>query len=146
MLLGGGAGSTAGGIKLIRLAVLGKFLSYEIRQLRLPYHAIQIPFIDGRPVSAKAFRQAVFVLLLWLVYIAIGGFIVSLNAPDLPIADAYSTVFSAIGVYGPSFLSVEEVIAFSDLAKGILILGMLAGRLEILPLLVFFSPNAWRNL
>jgi trk system potassium uptake protein TrkH len=145
MLLGGGAGSTAGGIKFIRLAVLGKFLSYEIRQLRLPRHAVHLPFIDGRPISNKTFRQAVFVLLLWLVYIVLAGSIVSLKAPHLPIADAYSTVFSAIGVYGPSFVSVEEVIAFPDLVKGILILGMLAGRLEILPLLVFFNLNAWRH-
>ena len=145
MLLGGGAGSTAGGIKIIRLAVLGKFLSYEIRQLRLPGHAVHMPFIDGRTLSNKAFRQAVFVLLLWLVYIAFAGSIVSLKAPDMAIADAYSTAFSAIGVYGPSFLPVEEVIVFPDLVKGVLIVGMLAGRLEILPLLVFFNLNAWRH-
>jgi trk system potassium uptake protein TrkH len=145
MILGGGAGSTAGGIKIIRLAVLGKFLAYEIRQLRLPSHAVHMPFIDGRPISNKTFRQAVFVLLLWLLYIVLAGSIVSLKEPHLPIADAYSTVFSAIGVYGPSFLSVEEVIAFPDLVKGVLILGMLAGRLEILPLLVFFNLNAWRH-
>ena len=145
MILGGGAGSTAGGIKFIRLAVLGKFLSYEIRQLRLPSHAVHLPFIDGRHISNKTFRQAVFVLLLWLVYIVVAGSIVSLKAPHLPIADAYSTVFSAIGVYGPSFLAVEEVIAFPNLVKGVLILGMLAGRLEILPLLVFFNVNAWRR-
>ncbi len=145
MIIGGGAGSTAGGIKFIRLGVLAKFLAFEIRQLRLPRHAIHMPLIDGRPVSNNTFRQAVFVLLLWLLYIGVAGTIVSLKAPDLPIADAYSTVFSAIGVYGPSFLSVEQVIAFSDLVKGILILGMLAGRLEILPLLVFFNLNAWRG-
>jgi trk system potassium uptake protein TrkH len=145
MILGGGAGSTAGGIKFIRLAVLGKFLAFEIRQLRLPNHAVHLPFIDGQVITNKTFRQAVFVLLLWLVYIAAAGFIVSLKAPNLAIADAYSTVFSAIGVYGPSFLAVEEVIAFPNLVKGVLILGMLAGRLEILPLLVFFNINAWRR-
>ncbi|MCP4362255.1 MAG: TrkH family potassium uptake protein [Chloroflexi bacterium] len=145
MVLGGGAGSTAGGIKIIRLAILGKFLSYEIRQLRLPPHAIQMPRIDGRAVSNKAFRQAVFILLLWILYLAFAGSIVSLLAPELKVIDAYSTVFSAIGVYGPSFVSVDTVIAFPDLAKWLLTLGMLAGRLEILPLLVFFNLNAWRR-
>ena len=145
MIIGGGAGSTAGGIKFIRLAVLGKFLSYEIRQLRMPRHAVHMPLIDGQPVTNKTFRQAVFVLLLWLVYIVLAGSLVSLMSPELPIADAYSTAFSAIGVYGPSFLPVAEVIAFPDLVKGVLILGMLAGRLEILPLLVFFNPRAWRH-
>lgn len=145
MVLGGGAGSTAGGIKIIRLAILGKFLSFEIRQLRLPPHAIQMPRIDGRGVPDKAFRQAVFILLLWILYIVIAGSIVSLLVPELQVVDAYSTVFSAIGVYGPSFVSVDTVIAFPDLAKWLLTLGMLAGRLEILPLLVFFNINAWRR-
>ena len=124
--------------------MLGKLLAFEIRRLRLPAHAIQVPFIDGRPVSDNAFRQAVFVLLLWLMYIAAGGLIVSFYAPDLPVADAYSTVFSAIGVFGPSFLSVDAVIALPNVVKLVLIVGMLAGRLEILPLLVFFNPKAWR--
>ena len=145
MVLGGGAGSTAGGIKIIRLAILSKFLSFEIRQLRLPPHAIQMPRIDGRGVPDKSFRQAVFILLLWILYIIFAGSIVSLLVPDLQVVDAYSTVFSAIGVYGPSFVSVDTVIAFPDMAKWLLTLGMLAGRLEILPLLVFFNINAWRR-
>lgn len=145
MILGGCAGSTAGGIKLIRLGLIAKFLNYEIRDLHLPAHAVHLPTLEGRPIADSAFRQAVFILLLWLVYIAAGGLIVSLLAPDLPIIDAYSTVFSAIGVFGPSFVPVARVIAMPDLAKGVFILGMLAGRLEILPLLVFFNPAAWRH-
>jgi trk system potassium uptake protein TrkH len=145
MILGGCAGSTAGGIKLVRVGLLGKFLSHEIRRLRLPMHAVQVPVVDGTAVPDSTFRSAVFVVLLWLVYIALGGWFVSLMAPQLPIADAYSTVFSAIGVFGPSFISVGEVIALPDAAKLIFITGMLAGRLEILPLLVFFNPTAWRR-
>jgi len=145
MIIGGCAGSTAGGIKLIRVGLLGKFLTRDIRKLRLPPHAVQVPTINGRAIADDAFRQATFVLLLWLAYIAIGGLIVSLQAPDISIAEAYSTVFSAIGVFGPSFVSVDRVIALPDLSKGIFIVGMLAGRLEILPLLVFFNPAAWRR-
>ncbi|MDJ0754357.1 MAG: potassium transporter TrkG [Ardenticatenaceae bacterium] len=145
MILGGCAGSTAGGIKLIRLGLLGKFLSYEIRQLRLPPHAVHVPTLNGTPISADAFRQAVFIVLLWLVYVGTGGWLISLMAPDLGIAQAYSTVFTAIGVFGPSFISVSEVIALPEAAKIIFMIGMLAGRLEILPLLVFFNPIAWRS-
>ena len=145
MILGGGAGSTAGGIKIIRLAILGKFLSYEIRQLRLPPHAVQTPRIDGRVIPDKVFRQAVFILLLWILYIVVAGSVISLLVPDLRVIDAYSTVFSAIGGHGPSFVSVDTVIAFPDPAKWLLTAGMLAGRLEILPLLVFFNINAWRR-
>lgn len=145
MVLGGGAGSTAGGIKIIRLAILSKFLAYEIRRLRLPPHAVHAPRIDGRSIPEKAFRQAVFILILWIMYLVSAGSIVSLLVPELEVIDAYSTVFSAIGVYGPSFVSVDTVIAFPNAAKWLLTGGMLAGRLEILPLLVFFNVNAWRR-
>ena len=145
MIVGGGAGSTAGGIKLVRLGLLGKFLSYEIRSLRLPPRAIHPPIMDGQVIPDRAFRQAVFILLLWLAYLGVGGIAISLLAPDLGIDEAYSTVFTAIGVFGPSFIPVARVIALPGLAKAIFILGMLAGRLEILPLLVFFNLAAWRR-
>ena len=102
MVLGGGAGSTAGGIKIIRLAILGKFLSFEIRQLRLPPHAIQMPRIDGRGVPDKSFRQAVFILLLWILYIVFAGSVVSLLVPDLQVVDAYSTVFPRLASMVPA--------------------------------------------
>lgn len=144
MIIGGCAGSTAGGIKLIRLGLLSRLMGSEIRHLRSSPHSVHIPTIDNRPVSDLAFRQAVFILLLWLIYIAVGGLIITYLAPELPIADAFSTVFTAIGVFGPSFIPVDAVIALPGLAKVIFIIGMLAGRLEILPLLVFFNINAWR--
>ena len=145
MVLGGTAGSTAGGYKLVRAGMMAKLLTHEVRQLRLPPHAVHQPTIDGKPIADSAFRQAVFILLLWVGYIAVGGLLISLMAPDLLIVEAYSIVFSALGGYGPSFASVPRVIALPAAAKLLLIIGMLAGRLEILPLLVFFNPAAWRR-
>ena len=145
MLIGGTAGSTAGGYKLVRAGMVIKVLGYEVRRLRLPPHAISQPTLDGRPIGDNAFRQAVFILLLWLGYIVLGGLVISSLAPDLDIADAYSTVTSAIGGYGPSLAPATSVAAMPPLAKGVLMVGMLAGRLEILPLLVFLNPAAWRK-
>lgn len=145
MIIGGCAGSTAGGIKLIRLGILGKFMAHEIRLLRSSPHTVHVPTIDGRPISDGNFRQSIFILLLWLVYLAVGGLIITLVAPHLAIADAYSTVFTAIGVFGPSFIPVDQVIALPIVAKVVFIIGMLAGRLEIIPLLVFFNLAAWRR-
>jgi trk system potassium uptake protein TrkH len=145
MVIGGCAGSTAGGIKLIRLGILGKYLSHEIRLLRSSAHTVHVPTIDGRPISDGNYRQSIFILLLWFCYLAVGGLIITLLAPHLAIADAYSTVFTAIGVFGPSFIPVDQVIALPVLAKLIFIVGMLAGRLEIIPLLVFFNWAAWRQ-
>ncbi|MCK5920181.1 MAG: TrkH family potassium uptake protein, partial [Methylococcales bacterium] len=143
MVIGGCAGSTAGGIKLIRLGVLGKFLSHESRRLRTPPHSVHIPRINGSPIADAVFRQSVFILLLWLIYLVVGGLLVMAMAPHLAIADAFSTVFTAIGVFGPAFIPVADVIALPAAAKIIFIIGMLAGRLEILPLLIFLTPAAW---
>ncbi len=145
MIIGGCAGSTAGGIKIIRLGVLGKFLAHESRRLRTPFHSVLVPRINGSPINDAVFRQSVFILLLWLIYLGIGGMLILAMVPDLAIGDAFSTVFSAIGVFGPSFISVAEVIALPVGAKIIFIIGMLAGRLEILPLIIFFNPAAWRR-
>jgi trk system potassium uptake protein TrkH len=145
MLVGGCAGSTAGGIKLIRVGLFGKLIAHEAGRLRSGPRQVRVPVADGRPIREQAFRQANFMLLLWLCYLGFGGAIVSWVAPDLGLAAAYSTVLSALGGFGPSLASVGRVIALPDSAKLVLILGMLAGRLEILPLLVFFDPRAWRG-
>lgn len=145
MLIGGCAGSTAGGVKLIRVGLFGKLLAHEAGRLQAGPRQVRVPVADGRPISEEAFRQATFMLLLWLCYLALGGAIVAWLAPDLQLSAAYSTVLSALGGFGPSLVSIERVIALPDTAKLVLILGMLAGRLEILPLLVFFDPRAWRG-
>ena len=79
------------------------------------------------------------------LYLGLGGIAINWLAPELQPIEAFSTVFSAIGVFGPSFVPVAQVIALPGLAKVIFIVGMLAGRLEILPLLVFFNLAAWRQ-
>ena len=145
MVVGGCAGSTAAGIKLLRLAILHKVLMHDIEALRLPPHGVHVPRLDGQAIPERAFRQAVFILLLWIGYVAVGGVVVSWLAPDLRAIDAFSTTFSAIGGFGPSLAPVERILALPALAKAIFMLGMLAGRLEVLPLLVFFNPAAWQR-
>ncbi len=145
MLVGGCAGSTAGGFKIIRVGLLVKLVTHEIRQLWTPPHALHIPILDGRPISQNLLRQVVFLLLLWLVYLGGAGLMLTVLVPRLTLLEAYSAAFSALGGFGPSFLPLAEAIALPPPAKLVLILGMLAGRLEILPLLVFFNPSAWRR-
>lgn len=145
MLIGGCAGSTAGGFKIIRVGLLGKLVLYEIRQLWTPPHAVHIPTLDGRPISQHLLRQVVFLLLLWLVYLGLAGLTLTVISSQISLAEAYSAAFSALGGFGPSFLPLSDLVALSPAAKLILMLGMLAGRLEILPLLVFFNPSAWRR-
>jgi len=74
----------------------------------------------------------------------IGGLFVVLMAG--PAFSVLSGMFSALGNIGPFYMSVGEVIALPVSVKLTYILGMLAGRLELLPLLVLLDPRVWRGL
>lgn len=100
MVVGGAAGSTAGGIKLIRLGLLGKLIAHELAVLRLPPHAVRAVQVDGRPVSDRVFRQVAFLFLAWMAYVAASGLVISVQAPDLEIGDAYAVACSALGGSG----------------------------------------------
>jgi len=63
---------------------------------------------------------------------------------DLGSWEAFSGMFSAVGNIGPCYISVQEMSELPAVVKLTYILGMLAGRLEILPVLLIFSPRAWR--
>ena len=80
----------------------------------------------------------------WLFLIAAGGIITALFS-DLSSWEAYSTMFSAVGNIGPSFISVDKLSVLSPIVKIVHIVGMIAGRLEIIPLIILLNPKAWKS-
>ncbi|WP_243733912.1 potassium transporter TrkG [Halanaerobium saccharolyticum] len=64
---------------------------------------------------------------------------------DLSSWEAYSTMFSAVGNIGPSFISVNKLADLSPIVKIVHIVGMIAGRLEIIPLIILLNPKAWKS-
>ena len=79
----------------------------------------------------------------WLFLILIGGFITAFFT-DLGSWEAFSGMFSAVGNIGPCYISVQQMSELPVIVKLTYIFGMLAGRLEILPILIIFSYRAWK--
>lgn len=139
MLVGGSTGSTAGGIKLLRLLVVIELLRYFLRRSAMPPHAAIEPRLAGRAldtsdIALAALLIALFaaaVVLSWVVFVAWG------YAP----LDSLFEVASALGTVG-----LSTGITAPDLPaplKVVLGLDMLLGRLEIVTLLILLYPRTW---
>lgn len=146
VLVGGGLGSTTGGLKLIRLSILFKQSQRELTRLSFP-HAIANIRSGTRPVSDHITRQIwamffafVLVLSLTAVVLAIEGV-----APVSAIAAGVAALTNA----GPALGQIDPGGAlwwdFSALSKLVLMLGMVLGRLELLALLMLLNPGYWRG-
>ena len=139
MFIGGSVGSSAGGIKLLRLLVFIKLIQLIIQKTRLTPHAtVQTP-IAGRTwgddelvrILAVIGMFAAVIVLSWLPFLWYGYD--PLDAL-FEVVSATGTVGLSTGISGPGLPSA---------LKGLLCLDMLLGRLEILPLLVFLAPRTW---
>jgi trk system potassium uptake protein TrkH len=139
MFLGGGAGSTAGGIKILRLLILGQLLFTFLQRPGMPRQAVAEASLGKRRLETDEIQNAlsiVFVFLAsigisWLVFVGMGH-----NA-----LDSLFEVVSAIGTVGlSSGISAPDL---HPLLKGVLCADMLLGRLEIIAWIVLFYPRTW---
>ncbi|NVK17655.1 MAG: TrkH family potassium uptake protein [Methylocystaceae bacterium] len=146
MFVGGCTGSTSGAIKIYRYQVLWIFVRSHIKKLISPNRVIVMSY-NGRPLNDDVPSS---VLAFLAVFIAtIGFFTVLLTLLDLDFETAYSAAVTAITNVGPG---MGHIIGPSgtfqplpDLAKWALVAAMLAGRLEVLVLLVFFEKDFWQH-
>jgi trk system potassium uptake protein TrkH len=139
MFVGGDIGSTAGGVKILRLLVLLRLLQFIIRTTGAPVHAVNEPRLGGRRLSQPEFVAvlsllAMFtlvILLSWVPFLALGY-----DPLDslFEVVSATATTGLSAGIAGPG---LEPAL------KGVLCLDMLAGRLEIVALLVLLYPGTW---
>ncbi|RCW61112.1 MULTISPECIES: TrkH family potassium uptake protein [Halanaerobium] len=144
MLIGGSVGSTAGGIKVMRLNILGRLFKREIKKIYLPDHAVLPVTLDQGIIDSDEINKLTGLFSFWLVLIVVGGIITSIFS-DLDGWQAFSGMFSAMGNIGPFFFSVEKMASLSPIIKMTYIIGMLAGRLEILPIIILFTKKAWEK-
>ncbi len=143
MVIGGCVGSTGGGFKVLRIAILVKLIQREIYRLRSPIQAISTIIIDGEPVEMDEIQRVSGIFFAWIALLILGGGITALFS-QFNGYQALSGMFSALGNIGPAYISVQDMGQLHPIIKITYIFGMLAGRLEILPVLVLFSPRAWR--
>ncbi len=139
MLVGGGAGSTAGGFKLLRLLIAANVLRLILLRTCLPTHAVIEPQVAGRRLQREELQASLLLILLFVAVIALSWlpFVVMGYNP----LDSLFEVVSATGTVG---LSVGLTSAsLPALLKGILCVDMLMGRLEIIAWLVMLYPGTW---
>ncbi len=144
MVVGGCVGSTSGGIKVLRIGVLLKMVVRQVQRVMRGRRAVNLILVDGDKVDAEEIRRVSALFFAWVALLAVGGGITALLSPHLGPMEAASGMFSALGNIGPCYISVEAMGQLDPLVKLTYIIGMLAGRLEILPVLLLFSRKAWQ--
>ena len=144
MLIGGCVGSTAGGLKVLRLAVLHRIVWRQIRRLSAPLRAVLPLALEGRRIEEEEV-QRITALAFALVLLALVGGAATAFGTYLPAFNALSAMCSAVGNIGPCLLSPAELPTLPAVVKAVLALGMLAGRLEVFPVLLVLSREAWRR-
>lgn len=145
MFVGGCAGSTCGGLKVSRILIYLKTVKKELAQLCHPRN-VKIIKIDGKPLAHNTLRTANIFFIVYILLFAISVLLVSLDEHDL--VTNFTAVASALGNIGPGLSLVGPVgnfDLFSDLSKYVLMFDMLAGRLEIFPMLVLLNPATWKR-
>lgn len=145
MFIGASAGSTGGGIKVSRIVILAKSVKKELKQYLHP-HSISKIKMDGKPVEHEVVRSINVFLIAYLLIYAVSILIVSLDNFDF--TTTFTSVAATINNIGPGLDLVGPAANFGILSvpsKLVLIFDMLAGRLEIFPLLLLFVPDTWRK-
>ncbi len=145
MFVGACAGSTGGGIKVSRILILFKSIIKEIKIAVHPRNTIKLS-MNGRPVLHETVRSVNVFMASYLVIFALSVLFISLD--NFNFTTNFTAVAATINNIGPGLAGVgpmQNFAGYSALSKLILSFDMLVGRLEIFPLLVLFSPSAWRK-
>jgi trk system potassium uptake protein TrkH len=145
LLIGANAGSTSGGIKIIRHIVLLKNALLEFKRLLHPRALIRIK-INKKLVDGKIITHILVFLLLYLILLVLGTVVICGLGIDFE--TALGAVATSLGNVGPGIGGVGPVNNFSWLSpqiKLILSFLMLLGRLELFTILILFTPYFWRR-
>ena len=145
MLIGACAGSTGGGIKVSRLIILVKSIGKELKQIIHPKNITKIR-LDGKVVEHDTVRSVNVFLVTYLLIFAVSVLLISIDNKDLvtnftAVAATFNNIGPGLAQVGP----IENFGCFSNFSTVILTIDMLAGRLEIFPLLILFMRDTWKR-
>ena len=142
---GGCATSTSGGIKIIRLVFVVKYLKRELNKI-LHSSAVYPIALEGSAVGRDIISQMIAFVIFYVVIFAIGAFLIVLIENNATLA--LSSGAAALGNIGPAYAMIGPMDNFDGLnifTKWILILLMLIGRLEIIPFLAILNKDLWKD-
>ncbi len=145
MLIGACAGSTGGGFKVARVVLLVKAFGREVHQAIHPKQVKKIT-IDGKPVD-KSVLDSLFAYTVSFITVYVVSMLL-ISVDNLDFTTNFTAVVATLNNIGPGLSLVGPTgnyAVFSSFSKGVLIFDMLAGRLELFPILLLFSPVTWRR-
>ena len=145
MFVGACAGSTGGGIKISRFIIIFKSVIKELFTIKHP-HGIKKVKMDGRVIEHETIRSVNTFIAIYAAIYVVSMVLISLDNFDF--TTDFTAVAATINNIGPGLSMVgpaENFSMFSCFSKFVLMFDMLAGRLELLPMIVLFSPMTWRK-
>ena len=145
MFVGACAGSTGGGMKVSRLVILFKTIRKDLSLIIHPREIRKIR-MDGHVVEHSTLRSTNVFLVIYCILLMLSTLIISLDEFDF--TTNFTAVVSCLNNIGPGLNRVgpaQNFSIFSPLSKFVLIFDMLAGRLELFPLMILFMPSTWRK-
>lgn len=146
MFVGACAGSTGGGIKVSRFVILIKTVGKELNSYIHPKSVKKIK-IDGKPIEHEIVRATNVYFITFMIVFSASVLAISFDGNDL--VTNFTAVAATINNIGPGLALVgptENFDLFSNFSKYILMFDMLAGRLELFPLLILFHPGIWKSM
>ncbi len=145
MMVGACAGSTGGGIKVARIVLLMKGMARNIRRAVRPQQ-VQAVKMNGRAVDEKVLSGVNSYLAAYVLLVIVSFLLISFDG--FSVTSNFSAVMACFNNIGPGFDAVGATCTYAGygaLSKLVLIFDMLAGRLEIFPILILFLPNTWKR-
>ncbi len=145
MFVGACAGSTGGGMKVSRIIIWFKSVRNELLALVHP-RSVRVLRLEKKSQDAGVIRSVNNYFIAYFIIFAASVLVVSLD--NLDFTSCFTAVAATFNNIGPGMGAVGPTCNFSqlsDLSKFVLMFDMLAGRLEIFPMLILFSPATWRK-
>ena len=145
MFIGACAGSTGGGLKVSRWVMAGKALGGYLGSFLHPRSVVRVRFED-KDVESDTL-QAIYVYLVGVIVI-FSASVLLVSLENLDLVSTFTAVAATFNNIGPGLGAVGPTCNFSslsDLSKCVLIFDMLAGRLEVFPILMLLYPPLWRE-
>ena len=143
--IGACAGSTAGGLKISRIVIFFKAAKQDLNKM-LHTHAVTTVRFEGKPLDEKVLRGVHNYFNIYMLLLAVSILLISLDGFDL--VTTFTSVLTCFNNVGPGLEVVGPMgnfAGFSAPAKLLLSFDMLAGRLELYPMLALFSPRLWQK-
>lgn len=147
MFVGGMAGSTGGGMKVSRIAILIKNSIHRIKKMINPRRAEVVKFEDNI-LDDDTIESVQNMFVVYMLLIGLGVIVISVLNVETDILTNFTAVLTCISNVGPALGrvgSLGDFSFYSNLSKVIFSLYMIAGRLEIFPLIILFSKSTWKK-